>query len=77
MSSARLPPPLVYLYEHNSTGYCTNARNGMDLFEQKLPALFASGFLPRLTLLRQRSSITRLASWTPSSERVRYLSSND
>ena len=44
-TTPQTPPPLVYLYEHNASGYCTNARHGMDLFEQKLPALFASGFL--------------------------------
>lgn len=45
MPTTRPAPPLVYLYEHNASGYCTDARHGMDLFEHKLPALFASGFL--------------------------------
>jgi len=43
------------MYEHNASGYCNHFRNGMDLFETKLPAVFASGFMrtsdPRLATI--------------------------
>ena len=50
---------------NTSVHECHNSRKGKDLFEEKLPALFRSGFCVRLRLQTPTSSTTPRASLTP------------